>query len=49
MIQFDSFIMYNVDKTDRELLLNYSCHILNKAAKPTLEYTSLCSFVTDLS
>lgn len=35
MIQFDSFIMYNVDKTDRELLLNYPCHVLNKSAKPT--------------
>lgn len=34
MTQFDSFIMYNVDKTDRELLLNSSCHVLNKTAKP---------------
>lgn len=33
MIQFDSFIMYKLDKTDRELLLNYSCHVLSKIAK----------------
>lgn len=30
MIQFDNFIMYNADTTDRELPLNYSCYALKK-------------------